>query len=81
MRRPRKQPAVGAATHITARAGDRVALCGQRDPLPVVWAPFVPAHVDGYALVLCPACARVLGSVASDQAYEVDPTRIQRRTE
>jgi len=74
-----KHPAAGAGTHVVARAGDRRALCGQKDPLPVVWAPYVQAHVDGYGLVLCPDCARVLGSVASDQAYEVDPTRIQRR--
>ena len=48
-------------THVLAQPGDRYVLCGKKtkDVLPIVWAAAVQAHVDGYGMVLCPACAEV----------------------
>jgi hypothetical protein len=46
-------------THIVASAGDRHSLCGITDPLPLICAPHVQAHVDGYGLLVCDACATV----------------------
>ena len=45
-------------THIVGKPDDRRSRCGIKDPLPVIWAPFVSAHVEGYGLTLCPDCAR-----------------------
>lgn len=43
--------------HVVARADDRRSLCGVKNPLPVVLARFVEAHVKGHGMVVCPACA------------------------
>lgn len=40
--------------------GDKRSLCGVKKPLPVVWAPFVDAHVKGWGMVVCPACAALI---------------------
>lgn len=50
----------GAPTHVIATPGDRRSLCGVKDPLPLICAPFVQAHVDGYGLLVCDACATVV---------------------
>lgn len=47
------------ATHIIAMPGDRRTLCGIKDAVPHVWAKFVQAHVDGWAMPVCPDCAAV----------------------
>lgn len=44
-------------THIVAEAGDRYSLCGVKNPLPVVVARFVEAHVKGWGMVVCHECA------------------------
>lgn len=51
-------------THIVAAASDRRSLCGVKDPLPLICAPFVQAHVDGYGLLVCDACATVVETQA-----------------
>jgi hypothetical protein len=42
--------------HLVAVAGDRRSLCGVKDPLPVVLASRVQAHIDGYGLEVCDLC-------------------------
>jgi hypothetical protein len=44
-------------THIVDAPGDRKSRCGIKDPLPVVWAPHVQAHIDGHQMPVCPECA------------------------
>lgn len=57
MKRRRSAPA-GAPCHVVVVVGwDIVALCGERDPLPLVGARWAWAHVLGHGLALCPACA------------------------
>lgn len=46
-------------THIVANPGDRESLCGIRKPLPIVWAPFVERHVEGYGMAVCSECDAV----------------------
>lgn len=46
-------------THIVAAASERRSLCGVKDPRPLICAPYVQAHVDGYGLLVCDACATV----------------------
>ena len=51
-------------SHVVAKPGDRVALCGDkgpkgRGPLPVVWAPYVWRHVLGHDAAVCGRCAAV----------------------
>lgn len=43
--------------HIVDQPGDRFSRCGVKDPLPVVWAPFVQKHIDGYGMAVCDQCA------------------------
>lgn len=43
-------------THIVDDVSDVRSRCGVKKPRPVIWAPFVKQHVDGYGLVLCAAC-------------------------
>jgi hypothetical protein len=50
--------------HIVATGYDRRSLCGVKDPLPLICAPFVQAHVDGYGLLVCDACATVVETQA-----------------
>jgi hypothetical protein len=47
-------------THVIATPGDRRSLCGIKDPLPLICAPFVQRHVDGYGLLVCDACATAM---------------------
>ena len=42
--------------HVIADPGDRVSLCGIRNPAPVVAARHVEAHRRGRDIVVCPAC-------------------------
>ena len=44
-------------THLVAEAGDRYALCGVKDPLPVVLARYADRHVRGHGMVVCAGCA------------------------
>ena len=44
-------------THIIDHPADRRSRCGIKDPLPVIWAPYVQAHVDGYGMTVCADCA------------------------
>jgi hypothetical protein len=43
-------------THLIAKPGDQKALCGLKDPLPVVWTEAAQAHIDGHGMVVCPEC-------------------------
>jgi hypothetical protein len=43
-------------THIVANGGDKRSLCGVKDPVPVVGAKFVQAHVEGWGMEVCPEC-------------------------
>jgi hypothetical protein len=43
--------------HIVDHPGDRKSRCGVKDPLPVVAAKHVQAHVDGHGMPVCPGCA------------------------
>lgn len=45
--------------HIIRQPGDRNALCGERDILPVTWALYVQAHIDGHAPAWCEKCFAV----------------------
>lgn len=45
-----------APSHVIAHPGDTHSLCGVKNPLPVVAAKFVEAHVNGWGMVVCPAC-------------------------
>jgi hypothetical protein len=45
-------------THIVDHPGDRKSRCGLKDPLPVIYAPFVQRHVDGYGMTVCVECAK-----------------------
>lgn len=47
-----------APAHVVATAGDRRALCGTKDPTPVVLITHVAAHVAGHGMIVCPDCAR-----------------------
>lgn len=42
--------------HIIAQPGDRNALCGARDALPITWALYVQAHIDGHNPEWCERC-------------------------
>lgn len=44
-------------THIVDQPGDKRSRCGIKNPTPVVWAPFVQAHVDGWGMQVCEECA------------------------
>jgi hypothetical protein len=55
-------------THIVATPGDRRSLCGERDPWPRVWKPFVAMHVRGHGMVPCPECYRAAGYPRDDDA-------------
>ena len=43
-------------THVLAEPGNRKSLCGIKDPLPVIGAAHVAAHVAGYGMVVCSDC-------------------------
>jgi hypothetical protein len=49
---------LGPPTHIVDDAFDRRSRCGEKDPLPVVLAKFVQAHIDGWGMPVCPECAK-----------------------
>lgn len=54
-------------THVKAQPGDRLSLCGLKDPLPSVLARFVSAHKQGHGMKVCPLCAeRMLAAEAED---------------
>lgn len=55
--RKRPTPKPDAPTHIVDDCWDRYSRCGIKDPLPVVAAAHVEAHVEGRGMTLCPACA------------------------
>lgn len=59
-------------THVVERVGDPRSMCGVKDPLPVIWAPFVQRHVDGYGMVLCPACAEKMGDKGGEVLKAAD---------
>lgn len=46
-------------THIRDTADSKLTRCGLKKPhdLPFVLAGFVQVHIDGHAMVVCPACA------------------------
>lgn len=59
--------AEGVATHVIAHLGDRRSLCGVKKPLPVVWARFVDAHVEGHGMIICRDCRPLIdGTPPSD---------------
>lgn len=55
----RRRTPTDTVTHVIVDSSDRRALCGRKDPMPVVLARFVQAHVDGYGLVLCQRCVEL----------------------
>lgn len=64
------KPSFDQPTHIIDEPGDRHARCGMKDPSPVVWAPYVQAHVDGWAMTVCPDCTE-----ASKRHHPSNPQR------
>ncbi len=46
-----------APTHVVAQPGDARSLCGLKEPFPCVAAAHVAAHVNGWGMVVCHACA------------------------
>lgn len=52
--------------HIVNRGGDRHALCGVKDPMPVVGLAHVDAHVRGHAMPVCPECAARAGIIPAE---------------
>jgi hypothetical protein len=45
-------------THLVAEPGDLYALCGVRDPLPVLWVGGLAAHLAARpSFTVCGACA------------------------
>ncbi len=47
------------ASHLVAKLGDRHAMCGAKNPLPVVWIFWAGAHVVGHDMDVCPLCMAV----------------------
>ena len=47
-------------THLVAQPWDDHALCGIKDPLPVVLARAAQGHVDGWGMLVCTGCAAAL---------------------
>lgn len=51
-----------APTHVVADLDAAHVLCGakRKDVLPLVMAPFVEMHVQGWGMVVCPGCAAAM---------------------